>query len=149
MWVIDLKTATVKFNTLVAHGKNSGYINTTNFSNIPQSKASSIGLFKTKNTYTGHNGYSLRLEGLEPGFNDHAESRSVVIHGAGYVNDNFVKRYHYLGRSWGCPALSKVVSTPIINEIKEGTLVFSYYPVKPWVEKSTFLHCKTKLPWKW
>lgn len=149
MWVIDLKTATVSFHTLVAHGKNSGFVKTTSFSNLPGSDESSIGLFLTANTYMGHNGYSLKLNGLEKGFNSNAMQREVVIHGAAYVNDDFVNRYGRLGRSWGCPALSKLVSTPVINEIKNGTLVFSYYPQQQWLDNSTFLHCPVALPWKW
>lgn len=148
-WVIDLHDGSVKFHTLVAHGRNSGYIMTDHFSNTPNSRASSLGLFVTENTYIGHDGYSLKLDGLEPGFNDNAEARDVVIHGAAYVSDDFVKKYHYLGRSWGCPALSKAVSTPVINQIKDGSLVFAYYPDPAWLKHSTFLHCKTPLPWAW
>ncbi len=148
-WVIDLHNGGVLFHTLVAHGRNSGFVDTDSFSDTPESKASSLGLFVTEQTYTGHNGYSLKLNGLEPGFNGNALSRDVVIHGAAYVSDDFIKKYHYLGRSWGCPALSKLVSTPVINQIKQGSLVFAYYPSKTWLEDSTFLHCKAKLPWKW
>jgi hypothetical protein len=149
MWVIDLKTADVSFHTLVAHGKNSGYVNTTQFSNSPNSDETSIGLFLTGDTYTGHNGYSLKLNGLEPGFNDNALQREVVIHGAAYVGDDFLAKYGRIGRSWGCPALSKLVAEPIINEIKNGTLVFSYYPVSRWLDNSSYLHCKVQLPWSW
>ncbi|NNM59068.1 MAG: murein L,D-transpeptidase catalytic domain family protein [Legionellales bacterium] len=149
MWVIDLKTATVSYHTLVAHGKNSGYIYTTSFSNSPGSDSSSIGLFLTGNTYIGHNGYSLRLKGLEKGFNDNALERAVVIHGAAYVNSTLVKSNGRIGRSWGCPALSKPVATPVINEIKDGTLLFAYYPQPSWEKKSTYLHCSVTLPWKW
>lgn len=149
MWVIDLKNASVPFHTLVAHGKNSGYINTTTFSNSPGSDSSSIGLFLTGNTYIGHNGYSLKLKGLEKGFNDNALQREVVIHGAAYVSSDFVKTYGRLGRSWGCPALSKAVSTPVINDIKNGTLLFAYYPQPGWEKNSTYLHCSVPLPWHW
>jgi len=149
MWVIDLRKAKVDFHTLVAHGKNSGMVNTTKFSNTQSSKETSLGLFITKGTYTGHNGYSLKMDGLEPGFNDHAMQRNVVIHGASYVNEDFVKKYHRLGRGWGCPALSKTVATPVIDTIKEGTLVFSYYPSDDWLENSTFIHCSSDLPWRW
>jgi len=148
-WVIDLRNGGVLFHTLVAHGRNSGFVNTDNFSDVPDSKASSLGLFVTESTYTGHNGYSLKLDGLEPGFNANALNRNVVIHGAAYVSPDFVKKYHYLGRSWGCPALSKLLATPVINQIKQGSLVFAYYPSKTWLEKSTFLHCKAPLPWTW
>lgn len=148
-WVVDLRNGGVLFHTLVAHGKNSGFIATDNFSNTPDSKASSLGLFVTLDTYTGHNGYSLKLKGLEPGFNDQAEARDVVIHGAAYVSPDFIKKYGYLGRSWGCPALSKIVSTPVINQIKQGSLVFAYYPSPTWLKDSTFLHCSVPLPWTW
>lgn len=148
-WVIDLRNGGVLFHTLVAHGKNSGFVDATNFSNSPNSLASSLGLFVTLNTYTGHNGYSLKLKGLEPGFNDMAEERDVVIHGAAYVSPDFIKKYHYLGRSWGCPALSKLISTPVINLIQQGSLVFAYYPAPTWLKQSKFLHCQVPLPWKW
>lgn len=141
MWVIDLKNNTVPFYTLVAHGKRSGENMTTHLSNVPESKESSIGVFKTGYTYTGKHGRSLTLFGQEKGFNDHAFARHIVVHGARYVSDDFAKHFGRLGRSWGCPALSKAVVQPIINEIKNGTMLFSYYPQHKWLKNSKFLHC--------
>ncbi len=127
-WVIDLNTDNVLFDELVAHGKNSGGNVATNFSNVAQSKASSLGLFETKNTYYGKHGLSLRMAGLNPGLNNNAMRRDIVIHGANYVSEGFVNRVGRLGRSWGCPALSMKVYKPVINTIKDGTLVYAYYP---------------------
>ncbi len=139
LWVIDLRRRVVAFNTLVAHGQGSGNNLTTNFSNSSGSHASSLGVFLTGNTYTGGNGYSLTLHGLEKEFNDHAFERRVVFHGADYVNENIAKQYGRIGRSWGCPALDRRIASQIINYIKKGTLVFAYYPDRKWLNRSMFL----------
>ncbi len=144
MWIIDIANEKVLYNLLVAHGRNSGANYATKFSDIPQSKQSSIGVFVTENTYYGHDGYAMRLKGLDKGFNDAAYNRDVVIHGAKYVSEDFIKKYGRLGRSWGCPALSETYIKPVINLIKEGTLVVSYYPDSQWIKQSTFLNCKIK-----
>lgn len=143
LWVVDFQTKQVLFNTLVAQGKYTGGLFAHYFSDRPESKKSSLGLFLTNGTYVGHDGYSLRIQGLEPGFNDKAEEREIVIHGAWYVSDTFAKRYGRLGASWGCPAVSKEVVTPLINTIKNGTLLFSYYPDPSWLARSRFLHCES------
>ena len=127
------------YHTLVAHGKNSGAKFAKSFSNKFESKQSSLGLFVTGNTYQGGKGYALNLYGLEKGINDHAYKRRIVIHGADYVSENFIKKVGRLGRSWGCPSLDKKISTPLINEIKDGSFVFAYYPDKPWLSSSEFL----------
>ncbi|QLH43528.1 MAG: murein L,D-transpeptidase catalytic domain family protein [Coxiellaceae bacterium] len=141
MWVVNVQTKQVLYNVLVAQGKFTGAFIAKYFSNKPQSKQSSIGLFQTNGTYQGHNGLSLRLIGLDVGFNDKAASRDIVIHGAWYVSDDFVKRFGRLGTSWGCPAVSKTVVGPLINTIKDGTFVFSYYPNPTWLSQSKFLNC--------
>lgn len=141
LWVVDLQSKQILFNTLVAQGKGTGSFIARHFSNIPESKASSIGLFVTEQPYVGHDGLSLRIKGLDVGFNDKAESREIVIHGAWYVSEAFAKQMGRLGESWGCPAVSKDVVQPLIDTIKGGTLVFSYYPNQSWLNNSKFLHC--------
>ncbi len=143
LWVLDLKHKTVLFNTLVAHGIMTGNKGgeAIHFSDQPHSLESSIGLFVTEGTYRGHDGYSLKIKGLEKGFNDKAEQRHIIIHGAWYVSGNIVKRYGRIGRSWGCPALDEQVAKPIIDTIKDGTILFAYFPNHKWLAKSTFLHC--------
>lgn len=140
LWVVNLKTNKVLFNTYVSHGKNSGNITPTSFSNEPGSLKSSIGVFLTESPYFGNNGYSLRLIGLEHGINDNAYRRAIVVHGARYVNSNIVRRYGQLGRSWGCPAVSEHLARPLIDTIKERTLVFVYSNHdRRWLHNSTFL----------
>lgn len=141
LWVIDLRTGHVIFNTLVAQGKFTGGLFAKYFSDRPESKESSIGLFVTDGTYVGHDGYSLRINGLDKGFNDKALEREIVIHGAWYVSDSFARRNGRIGLSWGCPAVPKEVVTPLINTVKDGTLLFSYYPEPAWLANSKFLHC--------
>ncbi len=139
--VVDLKTNKVLFNTYVSHGKNSGSVTPTSFSNQPGSLKSSVGVFiTTGDPYVGSNGYSLRLIGLEPGINDNAYRRSIVVHGAWYVSPETIQRYGALGRSWGCPAVSDRLARPLINTIKEHTLVFVYSDYdRWWLHNSSFL----------
>lgn len=139
MWVVDLAHKKVLYHTLVTHGRHTGGLFAKHFSDKPGSLASSLGLFLTENTYVGSQGYSLRLRGLEPGFNDKAFSRSIVMHGAWYATHRFAAHYGRLGLSWGCPAVSPQLAKPIINEIKGGSLVFAYYPDVHWLHQSKFL----------
>lgn len=139
MWVIDLKSLKVAFQTLVAHGKNSGGNYAENFSNTPKSLESSLGVYLTANTYVGHDGYSLRLDGLEPGFNSNALSRDIIVHPASYVSEAFAEAHKRLGRSWGCFAVNPKISNQLINNIKGGTVVFAYYPDKQWLQHSQFI----------
>jgi hypothetical protein len=139
LWVVDLDQQKVLYSSLVAHGKYSGELYTTKFSNAANSHQTSLGLFLTENTYFGRDGYSLRLKGLEKDFNDKAESRAIVMHGAWYVSEEFAKNSGRIGKSWGCPAVQKELATPIINTIKDGTLVFAYYPDKHYLQTSKFL----------
>lgn len=140
LWVVDLRTDRVLFNTWVTHGKNSGELQATSFSNEPGSLKSSIGVFLTVGEpYVGSNGYSLRLSGLERGINDNAYRRDIVFHGAWYANPHVALQYRELGRSWGCPAVSEEAARPLINTIRDKTLVFVYYPDRHWLNNSAFL----------
>jgi hypothetical protein len=139
LWVLDLDKAKVLFEELVAHGRGSGNNYATQFSNADGSHQSSLGLFRTADTYVGSNGYSLRLDGLEPGVNDRARDRAIVMHGAPYVNESMASTLGRLGRSWGCPALRTAIAKTVIDTIKEGSLVFAYYPDKRWLQTSKFL----------
>lgn len=145
LWVMDMPTRRVLFHELVAHGEGSGDLEAVSFSNRPGSRCSSLGLFRTEDIYAGRHGASLRLEGLEPGINDNAMDRALVIHGAAYVNPRIAATYGRLGRSHGCPALDRRVNRPIINRIKGGSAVFAYYPDARWLASSRFLHCGQRL----
>ncbi|MEZ5319042.1 MAG: murein L,D-transpeptidase catalytic domain family protein [Vicinamibacterales bacterium] len=139
LWVFELATGRLLHEALVAHGQGSGDDLATRFSNEPNSHQSSLGLFVTADTYVGKNGYSLRLDGLEPGVNDRARERAIVMHGAPYVSQTFARANGRLGRSWGCPALPEAVARPLIDEVKGGSLVFAYYPDSAWLNGSRFL----------
>jgi hypothetical protein len=138
LWVFDLQHNRTLFNTWVSHGKNSGGVNSTSFSNSPGSLKSSLGVFVTDTTYDGKNGYSLRLRGLERGVNDSAYSRAIVVHGAAYANPYNHSNYG-IGRSWGCPAVEPRLAAPIINSIKNQSILFAYYPDRRWMSSSRFL----------
>src|SRR3990167_10847892 len=139
LWVFDLKNGKELFHTWVSHGKNTGEVNSTSFSNSPGSLKSSIGVFVTDIVpYMGGNGYSLRMRGLESGINDKAYDRDIVFHGAHYVNPATIKRYGRIGRSWGCPAVDERITKPLINTIKEKTVVFAYYPDRHWLSNSKY-----------
>ncbi len=140
LFVFDLARQKLLFRELVAHGKNSGGDTATFFSNDSGSEASSIGLFVTADTYFGGNGLSLRLKGLESGFNDMAWDRAIVMHGAYYVSRQAIKLFGRLGRSWGCPAVRQEVASKIIKTLRGGTPIFAYYPDKQWLSSSAFLH---------
>ena len=146
LWVFDLKQKKLLFHTYVSHGIKSGTLLSNNFSNKYNSKASSIGVYKTDKTYYGRDGLSLRLDGLDRGFNDNASNRSVVMHGSWYVNESFIKKYGRAGRSWGCPALPLNLTEPIINTIKDNSLFVIYYPSDSWFLKSKFLNCDAPSP---
>lgn len=139
LWVFDLKSRELLYQELVAHGQGSGANMATEFSNEPETHRSSIGLFRTADTYVGKNGYSLRLDGLDRGFNDLARARAIVMHGASYVSEAFVKTTGRLGRSWGCPAVSELVARKMIDTVKGGGLLFAYYPDAEWMKTSKFL----------
>ena len=141
LWVFDLAQPRVLYREWVAHGRNSGDNLASRFSNDPQSHASSLGLFRTLGTYQGRNGYSLRLDGLEPGFNDHALERAIVMHGSAYVNPETAAALGRIGRSFGCPAVRRAVTKPLLDTLKNGQYVFSYYPDANWLASSPMLSC--------
>jgi hypothetical protein len=127
-FVVNPESGELLFKSLVAHGQGSGLVYATDFSNRPNSHQSSLGFFKTAETYTGKHGHSLRLDGLQPGLNHAARDRAVVIHAADYVSQSFIQQNGYLGRSWGCPALPADGYNQVIDQIKEGTLLLIYHP---------------------
>jgi L,D-transpeptidase catalytic domain len=139
MWVYDLRSRTLLFDELVAHGRGSGQALATMFSNDAESNRSSLGLYRTGETYIGKHGYSLRLDGLEPGFNDHARERGIVMHAADYVNASTARAQGYLGRSLGCPALRPEITKNVIDAVKGGGLLFAYYPDRHWLKTSKYL----------
>jgi hypothetical protein len=139
LWVFDLERQTLLFKELVAHGKNTGDNTARSFSNVPGSLQTSVGVFVTDDVYRGKHGKSLRLDGLEQGFNDKARERAIVIHGADYVDDRSASKQGRLGRSWGCPALPTAVAPTIIDAIAGGAVVFAWGDDKAWQARSTFL----------
>ena len=138
-FVIDLRNRKVLYRSMVAHGRNSGNNYAQRFSNRPGSLQSSLGFFITAGTYEGRNGYSLWLDGVDTTFNDNARSRAVVIHGADYVSGEYIARYGRIGRSYGCPALPASSSREMINTIKNGSVVFSYYPDGEYLNRSRII----------
>ena len=139
LFVFDLNSHRVLFQELVAHGVNSGKDLPTSFSNHPRSLKSSLGVFVTGQPYVGQHGYSLRLNGLEKGFNDMAAARKIVMHAAYYVSHSFARMNGGVGHSWGCFALNPKTTQPIIDTIKNGTLLFAYAPNREWLKHSRFL----------
>jgi|CXWK01.1.fsa_nt_gi hypothetical protein len=139
LWVFDMQTRALLYEELVAHGQGTGDNYATAFSNTPETHRSSLGLFVTDETYVGKNGYSLRLNGLDQGFNDRARERAIVIHGAPYVSEAFAGAQGRLGRSWGCPALRESIAREVIDRVKGGGLLFAYYPDQQWLKTSKYL----------
>jgi hypothetical protein len=139
LWVIDLTTRELLYEELVAHGQGTGGLTANMFSNEPETHRTSLGLFKTDDTYVGKNGYSLRLDGLDKGINDRARERAIVMHGAPYVSDAFVRANGRLGRSWGCPAIRNDIAKEMIDRVKGGGLVFAYYPDAKLLKSSKYL----------
>ncbi|MGN6153880.1 MAG: murein L,D-transpeptidase catalytic domain family protein [Lysobacteraceae bacterium] len=144
LWVFDLSVPRILYNEYVAHGRASGENLPTAFSNLDSSHQSSLGLFSTAEAYTGHNGVSMRMDGLEPGFNDHARDRAIVMHGAAYVDPGMAQRQGRLGRSYGCPAVRPAVAEGMIDALKDGQVVFAYYPDQQWLTQSKFFRCRAK-----
>ncbi|MCW3092254.1 MAG: murein L,D-transpeptidase catalytic domain family protein [Chitinophagaceae bacterium] len=140
LYVIDLKRNKVLFQSLVAHGRNSGLDYATNFSNENDSHKSSLGFYVTLNTYSGECGYALKLKGCERGFNDQAYNRAIVMHGSEYVTEQFLKSNGFLGRSFGCPALPAKMNKKIIDVIKNGSCLFLYHPTQKYLLTSPVLH---------
>ena len=144
-FIIDVSKGSILYKSLVAHGRNSGANYAVSFSNRKGSLKSSIGFFVTGETYYGKHGLSLRLNGLERNINDNAMDRAIVIHAASYVNEEFVKRYGRLGRSYGCPALPKENYENIVNTIKDKTCVFIYYPDREYLAESEIINCLSRI----
>ena len=140
LWIFDVPHQKLIYHELVAHGVNTGENLATEFSNRHGSRQSSLGLFLTAGTYVGRNGYSLKLHGLVEGINHNAWDRTIVLHGAWYVSEVHSEKYGRLGRSWGCPAVEREVAKPLIDTIKQGSLLFVYYPDSDWLTTSPFLN---------
>lgn len=138
-YIIDMKTDRLVWNTYVAHGKNSGVDEATSFSNAPNSEESSLGFYVTGSTYFGKHGLSLRISGQEQGFNDNAEARGIVVHGAPYVTPARVNTA-YMGRSQGCPALPENEYAQVINIIRDGSVLFIYHPNNNYLQGSPVLN---------
>jgi len=140
LYVLDIKNHSLLFNSLVAHGKNSGKKEAVFFSNKPSSYKSSPGFYVTGDTYTGSNGFSLRLNGIENGINDKALARGIVIHGADYVSESFIASRGYIGRSQGCPAVPLKDAKDIINIMKGGACLYIYTPDRRYLSHSEILN---------
>lgn len=142
LWIFDLTKHQLILEELVAHGNNTGDKYATDFSNVVGSHQSSIGLFRTQESYFGRHGYSLRMDGLEPGINDKARERAIVIHAADYVDPEWIDRYGRIGRSQGCPAVRPEVVDTVVDNLKGGQFLFTYYPDQDWLQSSAFLNCQ-------
>lgn len=140
LYIIDVINQKLITNTYVAHGKNSGNEFATRFSNTPESLQSSLGFYVTASTYIGAHGLSLRINGVDKGYNDKAFARTIVIHGAAYVDPARAKAGVFMGRSFGCPAVPQKESTQIITTIKDGTCLFIYHPGKTYLTGSKILN---------
>lgn len=139
LWVIDMKKRKVLFNTLVAHGANTGEEFATKFSNTQDSHQSSLGFYITADTYQGENGYSMKLIGKDVNYNSAAMDRAIVMHGADYVSKEFIAANQRLGRSWGCPAVKRELAAPIINTIKNGSVLYHYHQATNHATNSVWL----------
>lgn len=139
LYVIDLNTYQLLYNTYVAHGMKTGKDKAISFSNKMSSNKSSLGFYVTGVAYNGSNGYSLKLQGMEKGINDYAMKRGIVIHGADYVSEDLINSQGYIGRSWGCPAVAPEISQPLIDLLKEGSCLFIYASNTSYQTKSSFM----------
>lgn len=146
LWVFDLNGKQVIFNELVAHGKYSGDKFAQSFSNKSNSKKSSLGFYVTGEPYNGKHRYSMKLRGLEPGFNSNAFARGIVVHGANYVSEEIAEKQHSVGRSFGCPAVSQDVNNQIVDLIQGGSCLFIYHPQTYYNGKSKILNNKQFIP---
>lgn len=142
LWIFDLQKQTLLLQDLVAHGNKSGENFATRFSNRVGSYQSSLGLFRTQESYQGSHGYSLRMDGLEPGVNDLARERAIVIHGADYVNPLWSQRQGRIGRSQGCPAVRPEIARRVIDKLKGGQFMYSWYPDRRLAKSSAYLNCQ-------
>lgn len=141
LWLFDLANDRLLYHELVAHGQGSGDNYATRFSNTENSHQTSLGLYRTAETYTGGNGYSLRMDGLDPGFNDNARARAIVMHGAWYVDEGVIAKQGRIGRSHGCPALREGIAHTVINSLRERQLVFAYANDAAWLRSARSFSC--------
>ncbi len=140
MWIIDMKKQKIVRRELVAHGKNSGHDMVTSFSNKLHSNQSSLGFYVTDSPYTGANGISMLINGMDQGYNDQARNRAVVMHGADYVNPKTMNRNGRLGRSFGCPAVEREKAQEIIDYVKSGSCLFIYFKDTNYLNTSKWLN---------
>lgn len=140
LYILDMDQKTVLVNTYVAHGRNSGGEFARSFSNSISSHKTSLGFYVTQGTYYGNNGLSLKIRGMERGFNDRAGGRNIVVHGSEYVGPDFLQMNQFCGRSYGCPAVPADESEEIIDLIKEGSCLFIYHPTKKYLTRSKILN---------
>ena len=140
LYIVDLASKQVIFNTYVAHGKNSGLVYAQSFSNSPETLQSSLGFYITEEVYYGANGYSLRMEGLDRGYNDRAKERAIVLHGAPYVGESFITQSGRAGRSWGCPAVPLELSHEIIDAMRWGNCLFIYSDDTNYLNSSRYVN---------
>ncbi|MGM0813386.1 MAG: murein L,D-transpeptidase catalytic domain family protein [Pseudomonadota bacterium] len=142
LWIFDLQHRELLLEDYVAHGQNSGGNQATRFSNVVGSHQSSLGLFRTQESYFGRHGYSLRMDGLEAGVNDRARDRAIVIHAADYVDPDWIERQGRIGRSQGCPAVRPEIAEVVVDSLKNGQFMFTYYPDPEWLASSAYLNCQ-------
>ncbi len=142
LWIFDLRSKRLLLKDYVAHGNKSGNNLATAFSNREGSHQSSLGLFRTAESYRGKHGYSLRMDGLEPGINDRARERAIVIHPADYVNPQWIATQGRIGRSQGCPAVRPEVGRMVVDSLKGGQYLFAWYPDQQWLQSSAYLNCE-------
>jgi hypothetical protein len=140
LFIINIEQQKLIINTYVAHGRRSGGEYARSFSNSPESHKSSLGFYITKSTYWGDHGLSLKIAGLEKGFNDKAARRNIVVHGSDYVGSDFLQNNRFSGRSYGCPAVPSAVTDEVIDVIKDGTCLFIYYPTQKYLIHSKILN---------
>ncbi len=141
LYVIDLLHKALLYNTYVAHGKNTGEEYASHFSNKSGSYQSSLGFYVTGEEIKGASvGLSLILDGVEKGINDNAVKREIIMHGADYATENFIKKTGRLGRSFGCPSLPPDLIKPVVESIKEGTCLFIYHKDDQYISHSALLN---------
>jgi len=140
LYILDLANSKILLTSYVAHGRGSGTEYATRFSNRSRSHQSSLGFYITSSTYSGEHGLSLRLQGLEPGFNNLAMKRNIVLHGAPYISSYYLSTNKFMGRSYGCPAVPETECAEIIDMIKNGTCFFIYHPTKKYLQSSKILN---------
>ena len=140
MYVIDIRHRRLLYRTYVAHGQNSGSEYAETFSNEPESFKSSLGFYVTRTTYFGKNGLSLKLDGVDNGYNDKAMQRNIVLHGCTYVGDEYLENFGATGTSLGCPALPAAISAKVIHLVKGGSCFFIYHPTQDYLDHSAVIN---------